>query len=116
MKEKQRPYCWETPDILQAAQPGHLSTSVGQTAQNQAEQTLGLRVRIQGGSKAERHHLPLSEIDEPLGLARGRQVSPVSVEQQLPLLLFSESARQLSSSAGGSPVSQAAGTLVIANR
>ena len=53
-------------------------------------------VRIQGGSKAEKHHLPLSEIDEPLGLARGRQVSPVSVEQQLPLLLFSESARQLS--------------------
>ena len=31
------------PDILQAAPPGHLSTSVGQTAQNQAEQTLGLR-------------------------------------------------------------------------
>ena len=34
VKEKQRPYCWETPDILQAAQPGHLSTSVGQTAQD----------------------------------------------------------------------------------
>ena len=32
VKEKQRPYSWETPDILQAAQDGHLSTSVGQTA------------------------------------------------------------------------------------
>ena len=28
-------------------------------------------VRLQGGSKAANRHLPLSEIDEPLGLARG---------------------------------------------
>ena len=32
VKEKQRPYCWETPDILQAAQDGHLTISVDQTA------------------------------------------------------------------------------------
>ena len=31
VKEKQRIYCWETPDFLQAAQ---VSTSVGQTAQD----------------------------------------------------------------------------------
>ena len=41
VKEKQRPYCWETPDILQAAQDGHLTISVGQTALSGAN--LGLR-------------------------------------------------------------------------
>ena len=43
VKEKQRPYCWETPDVLQAAQGGHLSTSVVQTAQNSSRANLGLR-------------------------------------------------------------------------
>ena len=30
VREKQTPYCWKLPDILQAAQDGHLSISVGQ--------------------------------------------------------------------------------------
>ena len=54
-----------------------------------------LLVCVTTGREAVKHHLPLSEIDEPLGLARGRQVSPVSIEQQLPLLFFGESATQL---------------------
>ena len=49
-------------------------------------------MRLQGGSKAA--NLPLSEIDEPLGLAQRGQVSPVSVEKKLPLLFFGESATQ----------------------
>jgi len=53
---------------------------------------LSVCVRLQGGSKAANRHLPLSEIDEPFGLARGGQVSPVSVEKKLPLLFFGESA------------------------
>ena len=60
----------------------------------QVEQT-SVCVRLQGGSKAANPHLPLSEIDEPLGLAQGGQVSPVSVEKKLPLLFFGESATQL---------------------
>ena len=52
-------------------------------------------VRLQGGSKAANRHAPLSEIDEPLGLAQGAQVSPVSVEKKLPLLVFGESATQV---------------------
>ena len=55
-------------------------------------------VGLQGGSKAASRHLPLSEIDEPLGLARGGQVSPVPVEKKLPLLVFGESATQFASS------------------
>ena len=74
---------------------------------------LSVCVRLQKGSKAANRHLPLSEIDEPLGLARGAQVLPVPVEKKLPFLLFSESARQLSSSAVGSPVSLCAGSTVL---
>ena len=94
VKEKQRSYCWGRPNILQAAQDGHLSTSVGQTAQSLSRANLGLR-EAKEGCKAANCHLPLSEIDEPLGLAQGRQVSPVSVEKKLPLLFFRESATHL---------------------
>ncbi len=59
VKEKQRPCCWEAPDILQAAQDGHLSTSVGQTAPNSNWKTHSL----QEGFRAANCHLPLSEID-----------------------------------------------------
>ena len=94
VKEKQRSYCWGTPDILQAAQDGLLSTSVGQTAQSLSRANLGLR-EVPEGCKAANCHLPLSEIDEPLGLAQGCQVSPVSVKKKLPLLFFGESATRL---------------------
>ncbi len=56
---------------------------------------LSVCARLQGGPKAANRHLPFSEIDEPLGLARGGQVLPVSVEKKLPLLFFAESATQL---------------------
>ena len=94
VKEKQRSYCWGRPDILQGAQDGHLSTSVGQTAQSLSRANLGLREATEG-CKAANRHLPLSEIDEPLGLAQGRQISPVSVEKKPPLLFFGESATHL---------------------
>ena len=94
VKEKQRPYCWETRDIPQAAQGGHLSTSVGQTAQSLSRANLGLREATEGCKVANRH-LPLSEIDEPLGLARGGQVLPAPVENKVPLLFFGEPATQL---------------------
>ena len=55
---------------------------------------LGLHEATEG-CKAANCHLPLSEIDEPLGLAQGRQVSPVSVEKKLPPLFFGESATHL---------------------
>ena len=53
VKEKQRPYCWETPGTLQAAQSGHLSTSDGQTSQNSSRAIRGLREIAEGlkGSK-----------------------------------------------------------------
>ena len=94
VKEKQRSYCWGRPNILQAAQDGHLSTSVGQTSQSLSRANLGLR-EAKEGCKAANCHLPLSEIDEPVSLAQGRQVSPVSVEKKLPLLFFGESATHL---------------------
>ena len=50
---------------------------------SQVETTLGLR-ETTGCSQAANRHLSFSEIDEPLGLARGGQVSPVSVEKKLP--------------------------------
>ena len=105
VKEKQRSYCWGRPDILQAAQDGHLSTSIGQTAQSLSRANLRLREATEG-CKAANRHLPLSEIDEPLGLAQGRQVSPISVEKKLPLLFFGESATHLLPQV--EPVSQAA--------
>ncbi len=64
------------------------------TAQSLSRANLGLRETTEG-CKAATRHLPLSEIDEPLGLAQGRQISPVSVEKKLPLLFFGESAAHL---------------------
>ena len=117
VKEKQRSYCWGTPDILQAALDGHLSASDDQTAQSLSRANLRLREATEG-CKAANRHLPLSEIDEPLGLAQGRQVSPVSVEKKLPLLFSGESATHFLPQAQQSVLRSVRlqSTLVITNR
>ena len=89
----QKLYCWETPNTLQAVQDAQLSTSVTSTphVSNQVE-TAKPPLHVPRGLQGSKRHLPLSEIDQPLGLASWGQIFPVLIKQKLPLLFFRESA------------------------
>ena len=86
----QKLYCWETPNTLQAAQDVQLSTSVSSTPHLSNHVEPAKPRGLQGG----KCHLPLSEIDQPLGLAGRSQTFPVLIKQKLPLLFLRESAGQ----------------------